>query len=277
VENNWLQTASDFRTMRESNLRREYGWLSLAGLFWLEEGDNAVGSGSSNPIRLPERTPAHAGIFTLHNGNVTLTPAQDVAIRIRDAEVKGTSGPLNVDTSGEGDFIFIDTVRMLVIERAGNLAIRVWDPESALRRDFAGCVWYEPDVKYRVTAKIETYPEPRQFMIDDIIGIQRPTTMHAALVFTLDGKEYRLDGERQEDNSFDIIFKDLTANKATYGAGRYLTTDAVDGDQVIVDFNVAYNPPCAFTEFATCPLPLPQNILPVAIEAGEQIRISTNL
>jgi uncharacterized protein (DUF1684 family) len=97
--------------------------------------------------------------------------------------------------------------------------------------------------------------------------------MHAALAFLLDGKEFRLDAERQDDNSFDIIFKDLTAGKTTYNAGRYLTTEIAKGDHVVIDFNVAYNPPCAFTEFATCPLPLPQNILPVAIEAGEKVRL----
>jgi uncharacterized protein (DUF1684 family) len=269
----WLQNVRGFRSTRESNLRREYGWLSLAGLFWLAEGDNAMGSAVGNPIRLPERAPAQAGVFMLHNGQVKLTPAKDATIRIRDVELKVASEPLNVDTSGEGDFIFIDTIRIIVIERAGKLAVRVWDPQSPVRKDFSGCIWYEPDARYRVTAKIETYPEPLQFMIDDIVGIQRPATMHAALAFALDGKEYRLDADRQEDNSYDIIFKDLTAGKTTYGAGRYLTTEIAEGDQVVIDFNVAYNPPCAFTEFATCPLPLPQNILPVAIEAGEKVRI----
>ena len=107
-----------------------------------------------------------------------------------------------------------------------------------------------------------------------IVGIQRPVTMHAALAFSLDGKEYRLDAERQDDNSYDLIFKDQTAGKTTYGAGRYLTTEVAEGNDVVIDFNVAYNPPCAFTEFATCPLPLPQNIVPMAIEAGEKIRMN---
>jgi hypothetical protein len=124
-----------------------------------------------------------------------------------------------------------------------------------------------------VAAKIEAYPEPREFLIDDIVGIQRPVKMDAALVFEIGGKKYRLDAERQEDNSYDIIFKDQTAGKTTYGAGRYLTTEVAEGNTVVIDFNVAYNPPCAFTEFATCPLPLPQNILPIAIEAGEKIRV----
>jgi hypothetical protein len=281
----WLKQVNDFRSTRESNLKREYGWLSLAGLFWLEEGDNAFGSAAGNPIRLPDRAPAQVGVFTLHNGQVTVFPTPDSQLRIRDQKLTGTSQPLNVDTSGEADYLFIGDpsspqsgslgtgIRMMVIERAGNLAIRVWDPQSSVRRDFLGCIWYEPDARYRVNAKIEPYPEPRQFMIDDIVGIQRPVTMHAALAFELEGKEYRLDAERQEDNSYDIIFKDQTVGKTTYGAGRYLTTEVAEGDQVVIDFNVAYNPPCAFTEFATCPLPLPQNILPIVIEAGEKIEL----
>lgn len=269
----WLKKVNDFRATRESNLRREYGWLSLAGLFWLKEGENPIGSAKSNPIRLPERAPAHAGIFTLHGTKVIVAPASGTALRIRDGELTGSSEPLNVDTSEEPDYLFLGDIRMMVIERAGNLAIRVWDPQSAVRRDFTGCVWYEPDARFCVTAKIEAYPEPRQFMIDDIVGIQRPVTMHAALAFQLEGKEYRLDAERQEDNSYDVIFKDQTADKITYSAGRYLTTKVAEGDHVLIDFNMAYNPPCAFTEFATCPLPLSQNILPVKIEAGEKIRM----
>lgn len=265
-----LTNILDFRKTREENLRREYGWLSLAGLLWLKEGDNPFGSAAGNPIRLPERAPARAGTFTLQDGHVTVTKSSDTSIRMKKDELGNTAAALKVDTSGEPDYLFIGDIRLVVIERAGNLAIRIWDPQSAVRRDFAGCVWFEPDARFRVMAKVETYPEPRQFMIDDIVGIQRPVTMHAALVFTLDGNDYRLDAERQDNNSYDIIFKDLTAGQTTYGAGRYLTTEVTEGDQVVIDFNVAYNPPCAFTEFATCPLPLPQNILPVAIEAGER-------
>src|SRR3989304_1067855 len=267
----FLEHLSLFRATRLSNLRREYGWLSLAGLFWLKDRDNAFGSDPGNPIVLPERAPAHAGVFTLVDGHVTVTKSPEVTMRINNYELGNAATALKVDTSGDPDYLFIEDIRMVVIERAGNLALRIWDPQSPVRGNFKGCVWYDPDARFRVKAKIESYPEPRQFMIDDIVGIQRPGTMHAALAFTLDGNEYRLEAERQDDNSYDIIFKDLTAGKTTYGAGRYLTTEIAEGDEVVIDFNIAYNPPCAFTEFATCPLPPPQNILPVAIEAGEKI------
>jgi uncharacterized protein (DUF1684 family) len=174
MEGDWLKGVNDFRSTRESNLKRDYGWLSLAGLFWLQEGENAFGSAADNPIRLPERAHAKAGVFTLKGSQVTVTPIPGVPLRIRDIELSGTSDPLKVDMSGEPDYVFSDDIRMMVIERAGNLAIRVWDPQSAVRRDFQGCIWYEPNAHYRITAKIEIYAEPLSFMIDDIVGIQRP-------------------------------------------------------------------------------------------------------
>ncbi|MEX1143295.1 MAG: DUF1684 domain-containing protein [Anaerolineales bacterium] len=259
-----------FRAQREANLRREYGWLSLAGLFWLQEGENGFGSAADNAIRLPGRAPERGGTFTLRGGQVTVTPAEGVSLRVNDTELVGTSGALKLDTSGQTDFVFVDDLRLAVIERGGQLAIRVWDPQSPVRREFSGCTWYKPDSRFRVTANVEPYAEAKQVMIEDIIGISRPAEMQAALSFTVNGSANRLDAESLEDGSFDLIFKDSTADNGTYPAGRYLTTEVAEGGQVVIDFNYAYNPPCAFTEFATCPLPLPQNILAVAIEAGEK-------
>jgi uncharacterized protein len=261
----------DFRAKREASLRREYGWLSLAGLFWLTEGANPLGSAAENPVRLPDRAPGKAGVFTLSNGKVTASAAADVSIRMNDGDLPTAGAELRSDASGEPDFLFIGDIRIVVIERGGQLAIRIWDPQRESRRNFAGCKWFAPNEKYRVTANVETYPEPKKVIVDDIVGIKRPGLMHALLAFEVDGKLYRLEAERLEDNTYDLIFKDGTAGKNTYGAGRYLTTEIAEGDQVVIDFNKAYNPPCAFTEFATCPLPQQQNILDVAIGAGEQI------
>jgi len=263
---------NQFRANREASLRREYGWLALAGLFWQQEGENPFGSGAENPIRLPGRFPKNAGVFTLNEGQVVVTPAEGVAIRFNNEHLKSTSQTIQVDTSGQPDYIFIDDLRLGVIERAGRLAIRIWDPQNPVRLNFPGCRWFAPDPRFRVTARIETYPEPKQVMVDDIVGIQRPATMQAALAFELAGKTQRLDAELQEDGSYDIIFKDATAGKSTYPGGRYLTTEIAEGNKVVIDFNKAYSPPCAFTDFATCPLPLPQNVLAVAIEAGEQYK-----
>lgn len=265
-----LNSINDFRTLRESSLRREYGWLALAGLFWLSEGDNSSGSTAENPIRLPSRAPAEVGVFTLVEGEVSVKSAKGVAMRINDKSLGGMA-KLKPDTSGESDFVFIDDIRIGVIERGGQLAIRVWDPQNPVRLNFAGCKWFKPDEDWRVRAQVETYPEPKAVMIDDIVGIQREAKMHAALAFDVGSQTFRLDAEHLEDDTYDLIFKDSTAGKSTYGAGRYLTTEVAEEETVVIDFNKAYNPPCAFTEFATCPLPPPQNILQVAIEAGEKI------
>jgi uncharacterized protein (DUF1684 family) len=267
----YLSDLNDFRAKREASLRREYGWLSLAGLFWLAEGANPFGSAAENPIKLPDRAPALAGAFTLNAGKVTANSAPDVSIRINDTPLSGDVIELRPDVSGEPDFLFIDDIRMVVIERGGQLAIRVWDPQRESRQNFVGCKWFEPNNKFQVTAKVQAYPEPKNVIMDDIVGIQRRAVMHALLAFELDGQQYRLEAERLDDSSYDLTFKDSTAGKDTYGAGRYLTTEIAEGDKVVIDFNKAYNPPCAFTEFATCPLPQQQNILNVAIEAGEQI------
>lgn len=267
----YLADLNDFRAKREASLRREYGWLSLAGLFWLDQGANPFGNGAENPIRLPERAPGHAGVFTLNDGRVTATAAADVSIRMNDGDLPTAGAELRPDASGEPDFLFIGDIRMVVIERGGQLAIRAWDPQRASRHNFGGCLWFAPNDKFRVTAKVELYPEPKKVIVDDIVGIKREGVMHALLAFELDGKQYRLEAERLDDNAYDLIFKDPTANKTTYGAGRYLTTEIAAGDEVVIDFNKAYNPPCAFTEFATCPLPQAQNILDIAIEAGERI------
>jgi hypothetical protein len=228
-----------------------------------------MGSAATNVVVLPSRFPEQAGVFTLAGGEVSLLPEDRLPLRLNDMPLIGSSPTLNADTSGEPDYLFLEDARMMIIDRAGRLAVRIWDPQNKVRSNFGGCLWYPVDAKFRVTAQIRRFPEPKQVMIDDIVGIQRPGWLHAALSFELDGKQYTLEGEEQEDGNFDLIFKDSTASQDTYGAGRYLTTEPVHGDSVVIDFNMAYNPPCAFTAFATCPLPRPENVLPIAIKAGE--------
>ncbi|MGH2582397.1 MAG: DUF1684 domain-containing protein, partial [Anaerolineales bacterium] len=210
------------------------------------------------------------GSFELADGVVFMKPTPPTELRLGDSLVSKQQ-PILPDTSGAPDYIFVDSIRIGVIERAGQFAIRVWDPQNPVRLNFAGCTWFDPKPKWRNQARIETYNEPKTILIDDIVGIQRPVEMHGALAFEVDEVTHRLDAERLEDNSFNIIFKDKTAGITTYSAGRYLITEIAEGDHVMIDFNVAYNPPCAFTAFATCPLPPPQNVLPIAIEAGEKL------
>ena len=165
------------------------------------------------------------------------------------------------------------SVSFFIIERGKKLGVRVKDRESPERVHFEGLQYFPANMKWRVRCKFEPYKPGKTIPILNIIGMLEDSPSPGALVFQVDGKEYRLDameGEKEENNLY-IIFADKTSGKETYGAGRYLYSEPLGADgTVVLDFNKAYNPPCAFTVFATCPLPPPQNKLPIRVEAGEK-------
>lgn len=242
---------------RAERLRREDGWLSLVGLDWLKEGENPAPSG--------------AGIITLAAGKVTLTPAGE-GLTIGDQPVTGPV-PLLADADPDGPTIVKKgTVRFNIIKRGDRYGIRVKDSEAPTRKNFAGLEYYPIDPKWRVEARLEAYHPPKQIPITDVTGMTSNSISPGALVFEIDGREYRLDPIIEEGSEeLFLIFKDETSRDTTYQAGRYLYAKKPGTDgKVIVDFNKAYNPPCVFTPYATCPLPPPQNRLPVRIEAGEK-------
>jgi len=238
---------------REAALKAENGWLSLAGLFWLNEGTNSFGTDSSNEIPLPDG-PARAGSFDLHQGKVTCT-------------MNGSTRPLAPDSA---DVVNVGRLSLLVIQRGDRLGIRVKDPESPARREFHGIESFPANEAWRVTAKF--VPEPRRIPILNVLGQTEPSDSPGYAVFRLAGQELRLYPILEEPGARQLffIFRDQTSGKETYGAGRFLYTDLPKDGQVVLDFNQAYNPPCAFTPYATCPLPPPENRLPVRIEAGEK-------
>lgn len=259
-----------WRAVVETNLRGEYSWLALAGLFWLQPGENRFGTAPGNELVLPAGSaPPQAGVFLLSGRTVTLGLMPGVDARLDDDSAQGGE-TLRPDSSGKPNFLYLGRLRMLLVERGGRLAIRLWDKEHPRRLNFGGRKWYPPDPAYRVTARIEPYDPPRPVTILDMLGNENQGQMHAALVMEVGGEKIRLDAERQRDGEYYIMFKDATSGQTTYPAVRYLLTEVAQGDTVVVDFNRAYSPPCAFTDYATCPLPPPDNVLKVAIEAGEQ-------
>ncbi len=261
----------DWRARVETSLRGETSWLALAGLFWLKPGENRFGSAPGNDILLPAGSaPPQAGVLLYAGRSVTLGLMPGVEARLDDAPAQGGEF-LRPDSSGSPNFLYLGgRLRMVLVERGGKLAVRLWDTQHPNRLHFGGRKWYEPDPAYRLTARVEPYNPPKAVSIPDMLGNDNPAQMHAALVMDIGGAEVRLDAERQPDGEYYIMFKDATSGKTTYPAVRYLLTGAAEGDTVVVDFNRAYSPPCAFTDFATCPLPPPGNSLTVAIEAGEQ-------
>lgn len=255
-----LKEVQQWQENRATKLKSEDNWLSLIGLFWLNDGNNVITLPKKDtpPLRL-----VRAG------ETVTLEPAATMTI-----EGKPVAGPvaLQHDAAKNGPTIVqMGTVRFNVIKRGDRLGLRVKDSEAETRTNFQGLDYYPIEPKYRVEARFEAYHPPKQIPIDDVTGLRSVNISPGKLTFTLDGKEYSVDPvlEQGSDELF-LIFRDATSRDETYQAGRYLYTPMPKDGKTFIDFNKAYNPPCAFTPFATCPLPPPQNRLPVRIEAGEK-------
>jgi uncharacterized protein (DUF1684 family) len=244
-----------WRADRLQRLQREDGWLSLVALDWLREGPN---------------TPIPGVTITMHDGAATLTPGEGMTI-----DGKAVTAPVQlVDDSNENGptVVQMGTKRFQVIKRGPRYGLRVKDSQADTRKHFVGLDYFPIDPKWRVEARFEPYNPPKNIPITDITGMTSDNPAPGALVFTVDGKEYRLDPIlEQGEKDYFIIFRDTTSRDTTYPAGRYLYASPAGPDgKVIVDFNKAYNPPCSFTPFATCPLPPLQNRLPIRIEAGEK-------
>ena len=242
-----------WRHARVAGLKAEDGWLSLTGLFWLHEGPNRFGTDESSDIVLPAGA-ARAGVFHLDHGQVTVT--MDGSTR--------TVAPDSADVTKVG------RMNLFVIKRGDKYGIRVKYPDSQARRWFHGIEYFAPDEAYRVTATFVA--QPRKIPILNIIGQTEDSDCPGYAVFRLHGRELRLYPILEEPGAKQLfyIFRDQTSGKETYGAGRFLYSELPVNGSVVLDFNKAYNPPCAFTPYATCPLPPPENRLAVRIEAGEK-------
>lgn len=268
--NKTLTSLQTFRAKLETNLRAEFSWLSLAGLFWLEPGENNFGTGAGNAILLPEGTaPENAGCFQLNeDGSVQVNLTSDSIATINDQAI--STAEMKPDSSGAGTFLHLNDLRFLVIERGGMLAIRLWWRSHPNRLNFQGRKWYEAQEAYRITAQVVPYDPPKKVIIPDIVGNETENEVQAQLVMEKDGQTFCLDAMLIPNGRYYIVFKDATAGDTTYPAARFLVTEVVEGDRVMVDFNKAYSPPCAFTAHATCPLPTRDNALTLPIEAGER-------
>jgi uncharacterized protein len=257
----WERQIADYRKTRVERLTRPDGWLSVVALIPLKEG--------ANDVEIPSKPPKHARM-TLQQGKVTLAP--DSAFTI-DGKPVTTPVELHNDTEEAGYTKVYFGPILFYIHRVGDdYGVRVKDPDSDRRKHFEGIDTFPTDPKWRVEARLEPYNPPKHIPMPNISGITTDEISPGALVFTLDGKEYRIDPIlEQGTKDYFIIIKDATSGRETYGAARYLYASPPDENgKTIVDFNKAYSPPCAFTPYATCPLPPPQNRLPVRIEAGEK-------
>jgi len=264
----YVQQIEEWRAKREARLKADDGWLTVAGLFWLRDGNNTAGAAPDCDIVLPAGSvPAHVGTFRFHDGKTSFEAVPGAAVAVNGKPAQEAALRADSETDGP-DVLTTGSLTMFVIKRGDRYGIRMKDRDSEYRRNFTGLHWYPVKPEYRVTARFVAYPEPKNIPIANILGQTEPTPSPGYLVFTLNGVEVRLDPVTEDDSLF-LIFRDKTAGRTTYGAGRFLNTEMPKNGTVVLDFNKAYNPPCAFTPYATCPLPPSQNRLPVAIEAGE--------
>lgn len=256
--------------LRADRLTAEDGWLSLIGLFWLEEGFNTVGSDPHSDVALPAtKAPPRAGTFTLKSDRVHLEVVEDVEILHNENPV--SSLDLAVDSSGSPTILDLGDLQFYVIERSGRYGLRVRDRNHPARFDFPGIEIFPIDPRWRITGHLETYDPPRTIPIPNVLGQVSNQDSPGTAVFDIAGQSYRLEALQGPDGSLYLIFGDQTSGRETYGGGRFLYSEPVREDgSVILDFNKAHNPPCAFTDYATCPLPPRQNKLLVRIEAGEK-------
>ncbi|MCL4863241.1 MAG: DUF1684 domain-containing protein [Caldilineaceae bacterium] len=255
------------RGERAQMLLSDRSWLTLAGLDWLQPGENRLGRAPENDIVLPgEETPPFAGAFWLEGGQTMLKVASGVTMTANGQPV--TELVMRPDNSPEPDFVELGELTMVLLERGRRFGIRLWDKANPARRLFTGLRWYPVRPEHRITAQFVAYDPQRQLPVIDVLGDETLRPFSGYVCFTWQGEACRLEAEARGEKLF-FNFGDLTNGDATYGAGRFLYADRPDGDLVTLDFNLATNPFCAYTNYATCPLPPPQNRLPVRIEAGE--------
>ena len=258
-----------WRQEREAKLKAEDGWLTVSGLFWLKEGENSFGTGSKQRIVLPKGSaPANVGTLELANGVVTLRVAPRVSVMVKNRPVRHFEMRFGGEKPPEP--FTIGSLQLSVIKRGDRYGLRVRDKNSAARRQFKGLRWFPARESYRVTASFVPDAQPKEVIIMNVLGDELKMKSPGTLSFELNGQTYQLRPVIEDDKKLFILFKDSTAGKTTYGAGRFLYADLPKDGKVVLDFNRAENPPCAFTLYATCPLPPKQNFLPIAIDAGEK-------
>jgi uncharacterized protein (DUF1684 family) len=262
----YKSSVEKWRKDYENDLKSDHGWLSISGLFWLHEGENRFGSDPLNDIALPESsTPADAGYFELKAGKITVHVKRGVSITMNGKPVE--TAELHPDSSE--DRLTIGDLQLWVHASGGRFAIRLRDKNSKLRQNFTGLHWFPVDESNRVIAHYTPYEKEKQVDIQNLAGDAIKLPISGYVTFTLRGQELRLEAETDDKGALSFVFRDLTSGKETYGAGRFLDTDPVKNGEVVLDFNEAYNPPCAYNPYTTCPIPPPENRLRARIEAGE--------
>ena len=264
----YLREYQNWKEKRLARLKSEHGWLNLAGLFWLEEGINTIGSDPSNHIIFPEKAPPRLGKYLLQNGQVRFTAEPGAGILLEGKPVQELE--IRTDKTGKPTLLETGSLAWFIIERGDQFGIRLRDYEHPAIDRLTHIETFPADPGWILEAAFEPYEEPQELLIPTIIGTVEKNMCPGVLRFQVNGTEQHLYPVSAGKRLF-VIFADETSALETYGGGRFLYLDNPDRkDRVTIDFNKAFNPPCAFTEYATCPLPPRENFLTVRIEAGEK-------
>jgi uncharacterized protein (DUF1684 family) len=265
----YRQQIETWRAQRAERLKSPNGWLTLVGLDWLKEGVNTLGSAKDNNIVLA-KAPARLGTITLAKGkaNIELDAKADATID----GAKKSGAELLDDSHEKPTTVTFGSVSFYLVQRGDKFGLRIKDADAPMRKSFTGIDNFDIDPSWRIEAKWEAYNPPHEVQEPNILGQMDKVVVPGAAVFVRNGKTYRVEPviETPGDKELFLVFADKTSGKETYGAARFVyTTEPKDG-KVILDFNKAYNPPCAFTPYATCPLPTKQNRLDLRVTAGEK-------
>ena len=269
-----------WRTQHATDLQKPDGWLSLIGLEWLQPGETSIGSAQDNKIHLPNTAPAHLAILKLENSAVTLLPSSEgfpVGLQVDKLPAKQQALRADADKDKFNSHVTIGTLNFYVIKRADRFALRIKDAKSPSRLEFHGLKWFEPNPAYRVTAQWTPYVPAKSVSLLTLVGTEYSEPVPGFAEFTLGGKTYRLEPVLEDPNTPKLFFilLDTTSAETTYPACRFLYTTFPNHGldqpgELLLDFNHLENPPCAYTPYATCPLPPAGNRLPIALPVGEQ-------
>jgi uncharacterized protein (DUF1684 family) len=258
-----------FHEKRIATLTREDGWLSVVGLDWLNDGPNVAGSAEGSAVRFPQGAPDRIGVFVRGPSGVSFEPSPGVRVAKSGPFTIAGATPLTIGPDEESEVLSTGRFLFYVIRRGDRMGVRIKDPQAAARRNFHGIPMFSPTAAWRIEARFEPAPPGSTLAIPNVLGQIEPTPTPGTALFRIDGKDYRLAPSQEGDTLF-FVFGDETNGKESYGSGRFLTTPLPKDGKVVLDFNHAINPPCAFTPYATCPLPPKGNRLPLRVEAGEK-------
>ena len=261
-----------WREEQDKSMRSPTSWLTIAGLFWLDEGENTFGTDNTNKLVLPAGSaPSFCGKFILGEDKVKVIVAEGTGIKIEDKKI--VEKILTSDNQGNPDVLELNDLRMWIIKRGERYGIRMRDYNAPAYKEYKGLEFFPPSEKYRIKGNFVPYDKEKIIEITTVAGTKAEMISPGSIFFIMDGTEYRLEAFKADEKNTKlfIVFKDLTNGEKTYAKGRFMTVDVLENGKVDLNFNRATNPPCNYTPYATCPVPPHKaNWLNVRIEAGEK-------